>query len=74
MNVTVKGYWIFLFKLEEFLEDFHVILEIKKTRLTVESIYLAQFLVFSMLSVSLMLRGENKSEAWNSGAVTAGYR
>lgn len=52
MNLTVKGYWIFLFKLEEFLEDFHVILEIKKTGLTLESVYLAQFLVFSMLCIT----------------------
>lgn len=39
-------------KLEEFLEDLHAILEIKKAGLIVESIYLAQFLVFFVLCVS----------------------
>lgn len=52
MRLIVKGHWIFLFKLEEFLEDFHVILEIKKAGLTAEPIYLGQFLVFFMLCVT----------------------
>lgn len=66
MNLTVKGYWIFLFKLEEFLADFHVTLEIKETGLTLESVYPAHALYH------LGLEGK-RNQAWNSGAVTAGY-
>lgn len=67
--------FFFFFTLKEFLEDLHTLLEIKKkkkrARLTVLSIYMAWFLVFSSC-VSLRFGGTCRSEAWNSGAETAG--
>lgn len=67
--------FFFFFTLKEFLEDLHTLLEIKKKKRGLDWLfnlfYTAWFLVFSSC-VSLRFGGTCRSEAWNSGAETAG--